>query len=292
MRRTLREPCALASVVLLLLLVPSAVTVGQAEPPLPGPFFSEIMSDTYDIRVHLPATYESEPEKTYPLVVTLDANYWFDSTSSLSNGFQIAPNGLIDVVHSLVAAELIPEIILVGVGYPGEILRGRDFHGSPSRFFTFLRSELLETLVHEFRVDSSAGHVLFGHSSGGFFAAYAFLKAAVYGIQSFRHVLAISGDYTRNENILTDLEVTLSRRDGAGLVETGGSLFLAYGGMEESRFQAPAHALVDRLESRGYQGLRLRLRSFPGRDHGTVVLPAVREGLRWTIGDLSGAFDN
>jgi len=269
------------------LILALASCPGAHAGPLPGLFDSETMDDTYDIRIHLPASYHEEPERTYPLVVTLDANYWFDETSSLSNGFQAAPGGLIELTDALVAAEMVPEVILVGVGYPGEMQRWRDYHGSPNLFFAFLRSELLPALRAQYHI-SDEDAVLFGHSSGAAFVVYAFLIAAIYGTDCFPHVLAVSGDYTHAEHAIHERESSLARRVDANRVTPVGSLYLAYGGIEEARFRLPTRDLYAQIESRQYEQVRLRLTRFIGCDHGTVVLPAFREGLRWTIGDLSG----
>jgi len=280
-----RDAVAFAMLVLL------SVSLGaQAEGPFPGPFESSAVGDTYDIRVHLPASYDSEPDRTYPLVVTLDANYWFDESSSLSNGFKTAPGGLCEIADALVEADLVPEMILVGVGYPEEMMRARDYHGSPSLFFAFLRSELLPALVEQYRVDD-ASTVLLGHSSAAAFAVYAFLTAAIYEVGFFRHVVAVSGDYTRTENAVPELESTLARRVDAGRASPAGSLYLGYGAQEEVRFQLPARELYGQLESREYEQVQLHLTEFIGRDHGTVVSPAFREALRWVLGDLSGDAD-
>jgi len=291
MARTTRAGRSVLSLIVLALLASTALPgIAQGE-LLPGLLHSEAMGDMYEIRVHLPASYDLEPDRSYPLVVTLDANYWFDASSHLANGYQVAPGGLVEVTDALIAAGLVPEVILVGVGYPGNLHRGRDFHGSPNLFFGFLRNELLPALVAQYRV-SDGETVLLGHSSGAAFAAYAFLKASIYGIGFFRHVLAVSGDYSREENAVPELEASLARRAGAGRVTPAGSLYLAYGGYEEDRFQAPAVELHAQLTSREYESVRLRLTAFAGRDHGTVMLPAYREGLRWTLGDLSGSFDD
>ena len=257
---------------------------------LPGPFDSDAMGDTYDIRIHLPASYDRKPERTYPLVVTLDANDWFDETSSLSNGFQTAPGGLVEVSDALVTAGMVPQFILVGVGYPGELQRWRDFHESPNLFFAFLREELLPTLRAQYRV-SNEDTVLFDHSSGAAFVVYAFLNAAIYGTDFFRHVLAISGDYTHAEHGIQELEAALARRAESNRVTPAGSLYLAFGGGEETPFRRPARDLYAQIELRQYECVLLRLTEFIGCDHGTVVLPAFREGLRWTLGDLSGDSD-
>jgi len=237
----------------------AAASIAVHAETLPGLFESDAMNDSYDIRVHLPSSYDSEPERSYQLVVILDANYWFDETSSLSNGFQVSPRGLVEVTDALVAAEVIPEVILVGVGYPGELQRGRDFHGSPQLFFSFLRSELLPAVEQQYRVDEARGNVLFGHSSGGFFAAFAFLHSRYYGYDCFQHVLAISGDYSRNDGVLELKEELLARRVNAGLSKVEGALYFAYGEREENRFQVPAKELSHQIQAREYPDLRLQI---------------------------------
>ena len=81
---------------------------------------SEIVGDQFKICIALPKNY-AETKKKYPVVYLLDANIFF---------------GLVtDAVRLLQFGQEIPELVLVGIGYPDDTqhltLRNRDYGPTP-----------------------------------------------------------------------------------------------------------------------------------------------------------------
>ena len=68
-----------------------------------------------------------------------------------------------------------------------------------------------------------------------------------------------------------------------GVVE--GALFLAVGGQDETRFETSTHDMAERLESRQYQSLRFKSKTYRSDGHMSVVTPAVWAGLMWVFGE-------
>lgn len=59
------------------------------------------------------------------------------------------------------------------------------------------------------------------------------------------------------------------------------NLFMATGGAEEERFIVGFLNMKDLLLSRDYQQFRYDSKLYPGLNHGSIILPAVEDGLRF-----------
>ena len=79
---------------------------------------SSLVNQTYRVFVALPPNYASSG-KTYPVLYTLDANGSFAMIR--------------DIVHALLLGPELPEMLVVGIGYPADsyvatqAVRNRDF---------------------------------------------------------------------------------------------------------------------------------------------------------------------
>lgn len=131
----------------------------------------------YLLYVALPYSYEKETAKRYPVLYICDG-YW-DFT--LLNGFY----------GNLIYDRVVPEYILVGIGYQGEspdydTLRRYDYtpvpdpekdpkgttSGHAAEFLGVLEKEIVPFVEKEYRVDASF-RALGGSSLGGLFSLYA-----------------------------------------------------------------------------------------------------------------------
>jgi predicted alpha/beta superfamily hydrolase len=65
---------------------------------------SENTGQEYRISVSLPASYDHEPEKTYPTVYMVDGNVFYEMVTGAA--------------RLMAMSGLIPEVIIVSVGYP------------------------------------------------------------------------------------------------------------------------------------------------------------------------------
>jgi predicted alpha/beta superfamily hydrolase len=231
---------------------------------------SAVDGQEFSVSVWLPLSY-SESNQSYPALYVLDANICFGLAA--------------DVVTSLLFGKEIPEIIVVGVGYPvqsyGEwlTLRARDLtptvmpevlgSGGADNFLTCLRTEIFPFIEASYRVDSS-DRALAGYSYGGLFALYAMLRqpdlfqryaaSSPYVVWDDQFILKVEADYASQHRSLP------------------ARLFTSTGSLEE---EADAIKETDTiLRERNYAGLRQEFMVFDGETHLSVVAPAFMRGVK------------
>ena len=136
----------------------------------------EYVDETYQIGVWLPFSYATS-EQRYPVLVVLDGDFAFGLATGL--------------IPTLIGAQDVPELIVVGVGYRdlahyGDLGQRRerdflppDFAGSPPdartpQFMAFLQQKLFPLIETGYRA-STEDRALFGFSAAGFFGLYAAL---------------------------------------------------------------------------------------------------------------------
>lgn len=128
-------------------------------------FESEILKEKRDINISLPTFYESS-EKTYPLLVVLDAEGNFPFAAGM--------------MHFMGQTGKQPKMIVVGIP---NTKRGRDFtpsvvtdykSGGADQFVRFLKEELFPYMEENYRTEPFK--VLYGHSLTGMFSIYCLNK--------------------------------------------------------------------------------------------------------------------
>lgn len=128
----------------------------------------------YQLHVQLPASFAREPQRRWPVLYVTDA-YWDFPTVVVS-------------YHNMVYDKVLPEFIIVGLGYAGEKLdveRMRQWELSPvalepggtdtghaDRFLAAIEREIIPFVEREYRAHPSQ-RMLAGSSLGGLFALYA-----------------------------------------------------------------------------------------------------------------------
>jgi enterochelin esterase-like enzyme len=261
--------------------IPAAAT--QTEAPIlrqsTFELYSDHVADRYKIYIRLPEGYDPQHPEGYPVIYLLDGDWYFDG-----QGWRISGGGVAGIVSSLGRGGRIPKAILVGIGYVEENQRGRDFLWRYEKFYAFLTEELIPFIDANYRTDLGSERTLVGHSDGGYFTLYSFCQYEGNGANPFGRFIAISGDFTKNEWLMFREEGKLNRRIGDGGVVKG-ALFMAVGGQEEARFVTSNQDMVNRLESRHYEGLRFKSKTYRSDDHMSVVTPAVWAGLMWVFGE-------
>jgi hypothetical protein len=75
---------------------------------------SENTGKEFQIKVGLPPSYDHNPEASFPVVYVMDGNLLFEIATGIARGMQLG--------------NLIPEIVVVSVGYPLESFHGNDFY--------------------------------------------------------------------------------------------------------------------------------------------------------------------
>jgi predicted alpha/beta superfamily hydrolase len=247
-----------------------------------------------------------------PVVYLTDANGAFGLT--------------VDIVRHLQLGGHLPQLLVVGIGYPVALLRQtmalrtRDLtptaspvmkdsrgaiapSGGAARFLSFVADELMPWVAGRYPIGRDATYV--GHSLGGLFGAYALLSRTA----TFRGYALASPSIWWDDLEMLRREEAYARehRDlAAEVVVTVGAEETPEGrtraaaglpGFARPALTAPARdmvdeaaRLVDALASRRYPSLRLHFGTLPGEHHVTVPAVAVSHSLR-VLFDGPGADD-
>lgn len=242
------------------------------------------------------------PSREPPVVLwVLDGDLYFGTAVELTR-----------IMHQLYGE--LPPILVLGIAYAtddprvqGE-LRNRDFTptadpdweemgrrinpawqpllpegrrtGRAPEFLRFLVDEVRPWVRKRFETAPDSD-VLFGSSLGGLFAAWSVLAEP----GSFAHVIAVSPALWWDRATVLDLEA----RAAEHLDDLPVKLFLTAGSLEEpedvpflARFRLVSNArtLAERLESRGYPSLHVRMQVMEGETHTSVISVGLTRGLR------------
>jgi predicted alpha/beta superfamily hydrolase len=234
---------------------------------------SEITGQTYQVSVALPENYATSNE-TYPILYALDANIRFGT-----------------VVETARSLRRTVELIIVGIGYPGQLDRRRhrrvdltptenpgrfpEGSGGAPGFLDFIRRELIPLIELEFRSDPT-DRALYGHSLGGLFGLYALLE----GEGTFQRVIAASPSIGWDNRLIFQMESAYAQSHDS----LPAQLFLSSGFLEdnEENGETVSHVkeLVEILESRNYSGLQIKTAYFEDETHISVVPAQISRGLR------------
>jgi len=246
------------------------------------------VGDDFLIAVSLPVSYGTG-EQSYPLVYVLDANISFGMTVELARLFQF------DLIRPG-----IPEMILVGIGYPDPsragTLRARDLTpegslsdefdqllrsapvfdglGGAAEFLRFIEDELHPRIVADYRVETE-GVGFLGDSFGGLFTAYAFQQRSPIfdrywmgspGLLPATELLeglpaAIAQGFERDTRVF----ITLGELEETGAVDIYNDL--AFG----------TRRLIEIFEAHPADNLTVTWKVYPDATHITTVPPALTD---------------
>ena len=240
---------------------------------VPDPFSGR----DYEVFVSLPASYEAEPQRRYPVLYVTDADYSFPILRQITRRVNLD-------------GPVLEDFILVGLSYAkgegGAASRSRDYtpvpcnpesrceltHGGGVAYQAYLKSEVLPFIEGRFRADPEA-RVLLGHSYGGLLGAQilftdpAMFRAYVLGSPSFwfgqRHIMKMEADYAQAH---TDLPAEVFMYIGA--FETPGPT-----ARHATRYDMVGDmaAMEQVLKSRAYPNLTVRSTVLADEDHLTVA---------------------
>ncbi len=291
---------------LLLLLLAAPATAQTAEPaapyPLPNTEVHRIPAKAsgraYDVVVSLPFSYTRSPERRYPVLYFTDMPQSIALILGMHRRLRAGERGLEDA-------------IIVGLGYAvgdtGEYSRRRDYTPSPhgdvdavsdmpgrpvaygeaEAYRRHLKDEVFPFLEARYRIDP-ARRLYLGHSYGALFGTHVLLTEPA----MFRKYVLISpslwygsrlmlaqerGYASRNRDLPADAFFMIGSEETVpvpDILPTATSRMAMVEDMDE---------LVRTLKGRTYPSLRVQSRVFPGEDHGSVYVPAVRAGLEWAL---------
>lgn len=266
---------------------PKSTEPVQAEPPqeAPGLFYSYEVEDTYRIYVSLPEDYDTSAQK-YPVIYVLDADVFFDGSHP-----KISGDGVKGAVSRLTERGDMPEVVLVGIGYPREDYRERDFlypsssaciSGRGDKFYKFLKNELIPYIDAHYNTTSE--RTLIGWEYGGYFTLYALFEYRHSNVL-FTNFVAVSPTTDYYGGYLLYKEEIMHEK-----VEGYLPLKLY---MTADTFHMYIETVADTLHSREYTGFQFQFRVYHvlvsldsyQEDMYTMVCPAIEDGLKWIFSE-------
>ena len=234
----------------------------------------------YQLHVGLPASYEKEPGRRYPVVYVTDG-YWDFAKLTTIHG-------------SLVYDRVVPEYITVGIGYAGEnpnydVLRrwelspvpfGDDGGGSghAADFLRTIETVVIPFVEKEYRADPSY-RVLGGASLGGLFTLYAMYTNPTL----FAAYIAVTPAVVVGNDWLLGYEDAFAKSGRPLKVR----LHVSGGGNESPAFLGGILRFNQRIASRKHEGLAYEFRIIDGERHAGMQLEAYTRGLRFVFAPLA-----
>lgn len=236
----------------------------------------------YQLYVELPASYQSQPDRHYPVLYVCDGHR--DSTL------------LYGLYGNLIYDEAVPEFIIVGLSYAGDkpdygILRRIDYtpvpeegdaeghiSGHAREFLEVVQKEIIPFIEREYRVDA-AYRVLAGGSLGGLFALYAMLERP--GL--FQAYIASSPavDWAGGWLLRREFEYAARRKD------LPARLFVSGASEEWPQFLKAIQVFNEQIQSRHYTGLRYKWRLVEGERHAGTKAESYNRGVRFAFAPLA-----
>lgn len=226
--------------------------------------YPDNIRDTFVIDICLPDHYDSR--KAYPAVYLTDC-YW-----------RREDYGKIKALYQHGKTK---EFILVGIGYPDDYdfdkIRERDLIEEPAPFLNMIITGVIPYVEGKYHIDSG-DRTFCGASYGGFFMIYSLFQSEGITKGVFKnYILASPTFYMYAYGLpLMDYEELYHRR----AADLKANVYLTVGGDEpDAEFQRPIRRFVKQVESRGYPGLKLTYKVYKGKEHYTVWVPSLLDGL-------------
>jgi predicted alpha/beta superfamily hydrolase len=232
---------------------------------------SSIVGQEYKISIWLPPSY-SDSEKAYPVLYLLDGNLSFGLAT--------------DAVLALTFGQEIPELIIVGIGYPIQSYddwgnnRNRDYtptaledipgSGGAKNFLAFIETDLIPFVDKNYRTDQK-DRAISGYSLGGLFVLYVLLSKP----DLFNRYSAGSPSVNWDNRIIFQYEMDFaSNRPSLPL-----KLFISVGSLEETeRVQIEEFSTI--FNRRSYDGLDFKMLVLEDETHLSGLAPAIARGIK------------
>lgn len=235
-----------------------------------------VSSRDYEVYVSLPASYETSPDRRYPVLYVTDADYAFPIVRQIARRVNLE-------------GPVIEEFILVGLSYSrgdsATVSRNRDYtptpngstrarsmvHGGGPAYQAYLKEQAIPFIENRFRADP-ARRVLLGHSYGGLLGAQilftdpTLFHAYVLGSPSFwfdaRHIMRMEANYARTHRDLpADVFMYIGEYEGPGPSRRHARVDMV----------GDVRTMEQVLKSRGYANLQVRSAVLSDEDHLTVA---------------------
>jgi len=245
---------------------------------------SKYVGANYKIYVDIPADYYQHPNKKYPALYLLDADYSFPVTKAIA--------------EHLEDRNRMKEVFIIGIAYDGpyeyKLKRSRDYtpwhtksggyneacnkiSGGGPEFAEFLDKELIPAMNKQFRLNGS--RTLVGHSFGGLFGSW----LSITDPKLFNSYIIVSPSLWYKNKEMFQYEQQYAKTHKA-LPE---KIYFGIGDKENAhlyRMVDDLNQYVAMLKSQDLQGLQIEYQVSQDQDHDTIFPTAVTHGLMYIYG--------
>ncbi len=243
---------------------------------------SVIVDQDYDLYINLPANYDNDKSKTYPVIYLLDAQWDFPLLNA--------------IYGSQYYDGFIPGLIVVGITWGGknpnpDLLRARDFtptsissqanlSGGAKKFISFIREELISFIDSKFRTTKNE-RTLMGSSLGGLFTLYALFNDT----DLFNHYVLTSPAVSWDNGVLFNDEKSYAEKNSNLPVR----VFMGIGEYEDPTYY---QKFVDQVKSHNYTGLQFESKVLEGVGHSGGKAEGYPHGLQFVFAKPSLTLDD
>ncbi|GAB3167143.1 alpha/beta hydrolase [Telluribacter humicola] len=241
--------------------------------------YSSAVKDSFYVSVQLPENYYRDSTANYPTVYVLDANFHFPMLAS--------------VIKQYEKAEMLPPIILVGIGYKSlrqmDSLRVRDYMypaslpsdemnavGGGKSFHDFIANQLVAYIDTNYNTQKN-NRSLLGHSFGGYFSLYALLNQIDSSKSVFKNFASASPSLWYNDFYLNQLTDKLTNRNNRDTL----NIFMAVGGLEDSTWNiAPVRELGNSILSADIKDIEFQYKVYSDLAHMDIATVTFTKALQ------------
>jgi uncharacterized protein len=234
----------------------------------------------YQLHVHLPASFGKQPKRRYPVLYLTDA-YW-----DFAN--------VVSTYTSLVEDKVLPEVIVVGLGYAGknpdhEKLRlwelspvdlgpNEPSSGHADKFLATLERQIFPFVEREYRADP-ARRMLAGSSLGGLFTLYAMYSRP----ELFQGYISVSPALGIGKEWLMGQAREFAKSNKA----INARLFVTGAEFEWPGFLAYIKRYQQLLTELNHPGLSVETRIIEGERHSGTKAEGYTRGMRYVFAPLA-----
>lgn len=234
----------------------------------------------YQLHVGLPASYAASPSRRYPVVYVTDGYWDFER--------------LVTIRGALVYDKVVPEFIIVGLGYAGENLDygnlrrwelspvpfgdNGEASGHAADFLQTIESVVIPLVEKDYRADPSY-RVMCGASLGGLFTLYAMYSKP----DLFNAYVAATPAVVLGDDWLLGYEQKFAK-SGRPIKAR---LYVAGGGNESPNFLGGILRYNAQVSRRPYTGLSYEFRIIDGERHAGMQSETYNRGLRFAFAPLA-----
>jgi len=233
--------------------------------------YSSILKEQRNIQVVLPIGYKQGDTTKYDVIYVLDG----DNTKKLT------------YLQRDFLSEFIPSVILIGIN---NIDRNRDFlptfskeiktSGGAENFSNFLHKELMPYVSKKY--PSSGEATLFGHSFGGLFATYDYLKNP----SGFNNYLIVDPSFWWDNRYM--IKMTHQKLDS--LPDKTTSVFIT-GRQGKAYIEMGIKQMDSVFQLRKFKNTQIKSVAYPNETHGSVVLKSFYDGMKFFYDGVNSSYE-